>query len=193
MDSQINWREFFAEFSGTFILIFFANGIVAAGTFFHVWNSFFELAFITGFGVTLGIYVASPNSQAHLNPAITLAMAVWRGFPKAKILPYLLAQVLGAFGGSLSTYVLYYSSIISYSVSVGRNVPQFFYTSAATQLSHFQALLIEMILTAILTIVIFAITNPKNKTIPQGPWGALIIGLTVTVLGSTFGPLTVLP
>ena len=69
-------REFLAEFLGTVVLLFFTNGIVAAGVFFHAWNSFFELALITGLGVSLGIYVASPHSKAHLNPAITLAMAL---------------------------------------------------------------------------------------------------------------------
>lgn len=179
-------REYWAEFLGTVVLLFFTNGIVASGIFFHAWNSFFELALITGFGVTLGIYVARPHSKAHLNPAITLSMALWRGFPKNKILPYLLAQFLGAFCGSLLTYALYRTSIVNYNGPV----PQFFYTSAAPQITHLQALFIEFILTAILAIVIFAVTDSTNKTIPQGPAGALIIGMTVAILGSSFGSLT---
>ena len=179
-------REFLAEFLGTVVLLFFTNGIVASGIFFHAWNSFFELALITGLGVTLGIYVASLHSQAHLNPAITLAMALWRGFPKAKILPYLLAQISGAFCGSLLTYVLYRTSIVTYHGPVS----QFFYTSAAPQITLGQAILIEAVLTTILTIVIFAVTDSANKTIPQGPAGALIIGMTVAILGSSFGSLT---
>ncbi len=179
-------REFLAEFLGTVVLLFFTNGIVAAGVFFHAWNSFFALALITGLGVTLGIYVASPYSKAHLNPAITLAMALWRGFPKAKLFPYLLAQFSGAFCGSLLSYALYRTSVLTYHGPV----PQFFYTSAAPQISHVQAVLIEAVLTAILTIVIFAVTDSDNKTIPQGPAGALIIGMTVAILGSSFGSLT---
>lgn len=178
--------EFWAEFLGTVVLLFFTNGIVAAGIFFHAWNSFFELALITGLGVTLGIYVASPHSKAHLNPAITLSMALWREFPKAKILPYLIAQFSGAFCGSLLTYALYRTSILTYQGSV----PQFFYTAAAPQITDMQALFIEAVMTAILTVVIFAVTDSANKTIPQGPAGALIIGMTVAILGSSFGSLT---
>ncbi|MHB1651451.1 MAG: MIP/aquaporin family protein [Desulfitobacteriaceae bacterium] len=190
MTEHIRWREFLAEFLGTLTLLFFANGIVAAGLFFHGWTSFVELAAVTGFGVTLGIYVASPNSQAHLNPAITLAMAFWRGFPKAKILPYMVAQVAGAFSGAWLTYLMYRSSAAAFPIINGGPIPQFFYTSAAPPLTHLQALFIEISLTVILTVVIFAITNPEHPAIPQGPWGAIIIGITVTMLGSTFGPLT---
>jgi glycerol uptake facilitator protein len=187
MKKHMQRREFWAEFLGTLILVFFANVITASGIFFHAWNSFFELSLITGFGVTLGIYIANPHSEAHLNPAITLAMAFWRGFPKSKILPYLFAQISGAFFGSLLTYGLFSTSIQA--VSKG-SVPQFFYTSAAPQVTHMQALLVETVLTAILTIVIFAVTDQSNKTIPQGPAGGLIIGTTIAILGSSFGSLT---
>lgn len=179
-------REYIAEFLGTLVLVLFANGIVASGIFFHAWNSFFELALITGLGVTLGIYIASPHSKAHLNPAITVSMAVWRGFPKNKILPYLFAQFTGAFSGSLLTYAIYRTIIATYHGPV----PQFFYTSATPQITQVQAFIIEAILTIILTIVIFAITDSTNKSIPHGPAGAVIIGITVALLGSSFGSLT---
>lgn len=117
-------------------------------------------------------------------------MALWRGFPKTKILPYLLAQIAGAFSGSLLTYALYHTSVVTKQTAGNGPVPQFFYTSAAPQVTHMQALLVEAVLTAILILVIFAVTDSANKTIPQGPAGALIIGMTVAMLGSSFGSLT---
>lgn len=190
MTKRAHYREFLSEAIGTLVLVFFANGVVAAGLFYHAWNSFFELALITGLGVTIGIYVAAPNAAAHLNPAMTLAMAVWRKFPVAKVMPYIVAQVLGAFGGSSLAYFLYQASLRADSKTLSPSVPPIFYTSAAPGLTFVQAVFVELILTAALTIVIFAVTDAKNKTLPQGPWGAMVIGVMVFLLGSTFGSLT---
>ncbi len=191
MNRLVSSRELLAEFFGTLALLFFATGVAGAGIFFHAWHSFFELALITGLGVTAGIYLAAPNSQAHLNPAVTLAMAAWRGFPVAKVLPYILAQVTGAFGGGSLTYILYKGSLATHhSPEGGGALPQFLFTSAAPGLTYTEAMLVETVLTAVLTLVIFAVTDSGNKTIPQGVWGPLIIGLTVALLGSSFGSLT---
>src|SRR3981081_3194042 len=82
--------ELSAEFIGTFILMLFGNGVVwVVG-----W----------GLGVTMGIYVAGRISGAHLNPAVTITLAVFRGFSWAKVAPYIVAQVAGAFLGAAVVY-----------------------------------------------------------------------------------------
>src|SRR4026209_1528180 len=91
-------REMLAEFFGTFILIVFGVGVVAqvvlsrntAGTYLSI-----NIAW--GLAVTMGCYVSAGVSGAHLNPAVTLALAAHRNFPWSKLLPYALAQVAGAF------------------------------------------------------------------------------------------------
>lgn len=186
MKRNDNFREYFAEYLGTVILAFFTNGIVAAGVFSHVWQSFVELSFVTGLGVTLGIYAANTQSEAHLNPAITLAMMKWRDFPKYKVPYYFIAQFLGAFSGAALTYLLFQSFIISQGVET---IPQFFYTSSAPNITLIQAILIEAVLTFILALVIFVVSDPRRKSFPQ-PWGAIVIGLTIGMIGSTFGTLT---
>lgn len=83
--------EMAAEFVGTMILILFGCGVVAqvaaAGIGDHD-----SIAWAWGIGVTLGVYVASRVSGAHLNPAITVALAVFKGFSWRKVAPYALAQ-----------------------------------------------------------------------------------------------------
>jgi glycerol uptake facilitator-like aquaporin len=87
-------REMLAEFLGTFVLIVFGVGVVAqtvlsrgtAGTTLSI-----NIAW--GLAVTMGCYVSAGVSGAHLNPAVTLALAVHRHFPWNKIAPYVVAQV----------------------------------------------------------------------------------------------------
>src|SRR4051812_45505318 len=88
--------ELAAEFAGTLILILFGVGVVAqvvaAGLGDHD-----SIAWAWGLGVVFGVYVAARISGAHLNPAVTLALAVFRGFSWSKVGPYIVAQTLGAF------------------------------------------------------------------------------------------------
>ena len=89
-------REMLAEFLGTFVLIVFGVGVVAqtvlskgtAGTTLSI-----NIAW--GLAVTMGCYVCAGVSGAHLNPAVTLALAVHRRFPWNRVVPYVTAQCLG--------------------------------------------------------------------------------------------------
>ena len=104
--------ELLAEFLGTFTLIVFGCGVVAhfvlrnavgdpapgnANTF----GDFTTVNWAWGFGVVMGVYVAGGVSGAHINPAVTVSLALRRGFPWGKVAPYIVAQVLGAFVAAL--------------------------------------------------------------------------------------------
>src|SRR3989442_15939893 len=96
--------ELVAEFFGTLVLVLFGNGVVAMVVLFGtgapgeiVHGGFTNITLGWGLGVTMGVYLAGRISGAHLNPAVTLALAVFRGFSWAKVLPYVVAQVAGAF------------------------------------------------------------------------------------------------
>jgi glycerol uptake facilitator-like aquaporin len=94
-------REAAAEFLGTFILIMFGVGVVAQTVLSRGANgSFLAINIGWGLAVMLGVYAAGGVSGAHLNPAVTLALAVTRGFAWAKVAPYMLAQFAGAFVAS---------------------------------------------------------------------------------------------
>src|SRR5271167_1302301 len=103
--------ELFAEFLGTLILILFGTGVVAMVVLFPSKNpgetihgGYTNITIGWGLGVTMGIYVAGSISGAHLNPAVTLTLAVFRGFPWRKVLPYSLAQTAGAFLAAALVY-----------------------------------------------------------------------------------------
>ena len=88
--------ELCAEFAGTMILILFGGGVVAqvvatARTDAPA-GDHDCIAWAWGLGVTLGVYVAARLSGAHLNPAVTIALAAFKGFPWRKVAPYALAQ-----------------------------------------------------------------------------------------------------
>src|SRR5215471_7282040 len=103
------------EFFGTGILILFGDGCVATFALFASVvpgvNTWPVIVFGWGFAVMLGIYVAGAISGAHINPAVTLALAVRRNFPWNKVPLYWVAQVLGAFVAALILYLVYQGAL----------------------------------------------------------------------------------
>src|SRR2546423_10627562 len=106
--------ELVAEFLGTFVLILFGTGVVAMVVLFPSTNpgelihgGYTNITLGWGLAVTMGIYVAGKISGGHLNPAVTLTLAVFRGFPWGKVLPYSVAQIAGAFVAAAIVYKNY--------------------------------------------------------------------------------------
>ena len=119
------WGEFLAECLGTFVLICFGDGVVAMavaalnqsgrGTeIFAASGDWLIIGWGWGSPVAFAVYVAGGVSGAHINPAVTLAFAVRRGFPWRKVPGYIAAQVVGAFLGALLVYIVYKAAIDSY-------------------------------------------------------------------------------
>src|SRR5438067_13560485 len=104
--------ELIAEFLGTMILILFGNGVVAMVVLFDK-GGYTNITLGWGLAVTMGIYIAGKISGAHLNPAVTLALAVFRDFPWKKVLPYMLVQVAGAFVAAGVVYLNYHPQFIA--------------------------------------------------------------------------------
>src|SRR5438477_1845890 len=108
-------REMLAEFLGTFVLITFGVGVVAqtvlskgaAGTTLSI-----NIAW--GLAVAMGCYVSAGVSGAHLNPAVTVALAIHRRFPWRKVAPYVAAQLVGAFVASAVVFVTYHEALAAF-------------------------------------------------------------------------------
>ena len=85
------------EVIGTFLLVLFGTGAVACAVLTGALTGLWQVAVVWGFGVTLAIYATAAVSGAHLNPAVTLAFAIFRpnDFPRGRVLPYWGAQLLG--------------------------------------------------------------------------------------------------
>ncbi|EDO40995.1 predicted protein [Nematostella vectensis] len=104
-------RECMAEFIATFILIIFGCGSVAQAVLSRQSHgTFFSINFSWGVGVTMGCYWAGGISGAHMNPAVTLALAVTRRFQWRRVAFFWAAQLTGAFVGAACVYGVYYES-----------------------------------------------------------------------------------
>lgn len=180
--------ELCAEFAGTMILILFGIGVVAQVVGANLGNHD-SIAWAWGLGVMLGVYVASRVSGAHLNPAVTIAMAAFKGFSWRKVLPYSLAQTAGAFVAALLVR-WDYSEILS-KVDPGHTIKtQFVFSTlpgnGSLPVSDWGGLRDQIIGTAILLFLIVAITDLRN-TSPLANLAPVVIGLLVVGIGMAFG------
>lgn len=188
----------FAEFIGTFILIFIGAASVASLILSGAEVTFWEMALCWGMAVTFAIYITGAISGGHINPAVTIALAVSKVFDKKKVVPYIVSQVLGAFAGAAVVYGLYGKAIALFeqahkivrAADSGWQTAGIFSTFPKPYLTLFGAFMVEFAITAFLMLIIRAVTDAKNEGAPKGGLAAVIIGLTIAVIGLTFGPLT---
>src|SRR3954464_12781625 len=97
------------EVLGTFLLVLFGTGSVACAVLTGALQGLWQVAVVWGFGVAIAIYCSAALSGAHLNPAVSLAFALFRAdrFPPARVLPYWLAQLAGAIAAGLVVWALF--------------------------------------------------------------------------------------
>lgn len=184
--------EFFAEFFGTMILILFGVGVVAQvvtggfPTTTGATGDYNSIAWGWGLGVTMAVYVAGRLSGAHLNPAVTVALAAFKGFSARKVVPYIAAQLAGAFVAALLVRWAYSDAINRVDPGHTKATQGIFSTSPDIGVSIPTAFLDQIIGTAILVMVIFALTSAVNNP-PLGNTAPLFIGLLVVGIGLGWG------
>jgi glycerol uptake facilitator protein len=96
-----------AEAAGTFILVFLGLGAVHSAVLMGAQTGLWQVAVVWGVAVMLAIYAVGGVSGAHINPAITLALAVWGKFSWVQVVPYVLSQVAGAALAAAVVFVLF--------------------------------------------------------------------------------------
>ncbi|MFJ8113566.1 MIP/aquaporin family protein [Streptomyces sp. NPDC096132] len=190
--------ELSAEFAGTMVLILFGCGVVAqvvAGGGLTTppggLGDHDSIAWAWGIGVTLGVYVSARLSGAHINPAVTLALAAFKGFPWSKVAPYALAQTAGAFVAALIVRWNYTEALGTYDPGHTIKSQGVFSTLPANgntnlPVHEWGAFRDQVIGTAILLLLVLAVTDLLNN--PPGanlaPW---IVGLIVVGIGMAWG------
>jgi glycerol uptake facilitator protein len=183
--------ELSAEVLGTFTLIIFGVGVVAQTVLTPFSAGAQSIHWAWGIGVVMGVYVAGGISGAHLNPAVTLAVALKRGFPWGKVGPYMLAQLVGAFLAALVVRWNFYEAFNRFDPAKGFKSQVVFNTypnNAAdyANISQLGALRDQIIGTAMLVMLIFAIIDKRNLA-PAGNMHPFIIGLVVVGIGMAIG------
>jgi len=200
------------EALGTFLLVLFGTGSVACAVLTGALQGLWQVAVVWGFGVTIAIYCSAALSGAHLNPAVSLAFALIRpkSFPRARLLPYCAAQLVGAIVAGLVVLAVFGPFLSRFEAREGltRGAPgseraamifgEYFPNpavfgtgpDAAALISPLGAMGVEALGTAILLLVIFALSDPENAAAPDPTLVPFFVGFTVAVLISLFSPLT---
>ena len=180
--------ELIAEFIGTMTLILFGCGVNAMVTLFGpgevVKGGYTNITIGWGLGVLMGILVAGRVSGAHLNPAVTLSLAAFRGFSWSKVLPYSVAQVAGAFVAAALVFWNYQPAFLRFDPTLEKSAGVFA-TFPAFPASFMPGLIDQILGTALLLLLIFAITDEHNQ--PPGNLQPLLIALVVVGIGMSWG------
>ena len=185
-------REMLAEFLGTFVLLVFGLGVVAQTVLSRqAAGSMLSINICWGIAVMMGCYVSAGVTGAHLNPAVTIALAVHRRFPWPKVAPYVGAQFIAALVASFLIFLAYYDSLAAFDGGV-RHVTGELATAGiwATYPQPFTSIgigfLNEALGTAMLMGVILGITDTRNSPAPPG-LTPVIVGLLVVAIGASLG------
>ena len=202
-----------AEAIGTYILCFFGPGSVAVAVLVSGLSGTWQVAVVWGFAIALAIYAVGAISGCHINPAVTVAMAVWRPrqFPARKIPAFITAQMLGGMAAAATLLMLFGPTCARFEAEhgivrgqLGSQLSAMWFgeyfpnpavygtgPDAWQQVPVATAFAAEAIGTAFLLFFIFALTDEGNKNAPihsgLTPW---LIGFTVAIVICIVGPLT---
>ena len=201
-----------AEMVGVYLMVTIGTGVVAAAVLSGAQAGLWQVAVVWWLGVTLAIYVTAAVSGAHLNPAVSLAFAIFRRdeFPLSRIVPYWVAQLAGGVLAGLTVLAVYGRFIERFESQNGlvRGEPgsqlsgmlfgEYFPNpamvgtdeAARALVSAPGAAVIEGVGTAVLVLVIFALVDRRNSSLPVKFLAPVLIGGTVAAIISVFAPLT---
>ena len=201
-----------AEVVGTWLMVFVGTSAVAAAVLTGAQAGLWQVAVVWALGVSMAIYRTGAVSGAHLTPAVSLAFAIFRprDFPARRLLPYWASQLLGAALAGLTVLVLYGSFIRRFEERNGLERgepgsqlstmmfgeyfpnPGIMGVDEATRalVSPLGAAAIEALGTGILVLMIFALVDRRNSSLPVKWLAPVFIGLTVAMIISVMAPLT---
>ncbi|MES2811571.1 MAG: MIP/aquaporin family protein [Bacteroidota bacterium] len=178
---------FFAEFLGTMILILLGNGVVANVVLTNTKGNnggWIVITFGWAIAVFTGVYMVSGVSGAHLNPVVTLILALLGKFAWASVPSYVLAQFLGAMAGTTLVYLGYKQH---YDETTDAGLIKATFCNEPAIRNNFYNLLSEIIGTFVLIIGILFLTGSENSlgSLDALPVALLVFGIGLSLGGST--------
>lgn len=175
---------FIAELIGTAIIIIFGGGVVA-NVILHQTkgnnSGWIVISFGWAIGVFAGVLIAAPYSGAHLNPAVTIALSLAHKFPAEMMMPYILAQILGAMAGALAVWLTYN---LHFKATDDADLKLAVFCTAPNLRSYFHNVLTETIATFVLILAVLYMATPE---VGLGSLNALPVALVVLGLGLSLG------
>lgn len=188
---------FIAELVGTMLLILLGLGVVANVVLSKTKANGAGAILITlawGLAVYVGVVVAGPYSGAHLNPAVTIGLAIAGKFAWSQVLPFCIAQIIGAAIGAIMVVIMY---IDHFKATEDLNLKLGVFATGAEIRNTVPNFLSEAFGTFVLLMGVFYISNPSIDTsltsdikIGLGSVGALPIALFVVAVGMSLGGTT---
>jgi len=202
--SRPRWlRECLAEATGVFFYVF--PGIAATASFFlnktePAFGSIFGIGIAYAMGIAFAIITCAPTSGGHFNPAITIALALWQGFPWRKVPHYIFSQVMGSFFAALMLMGMYHEQIAAYSAElIAAGKPLVFNGGPASilisipnpnQTNLGYLFLIEFIVDAYIGLVIWSVLDPANPFVSPSA-APFAIGLAYGTMVWGFADITI--
>ncbi|SEW39218.1 glycerol uptake facilitator protein [Chitinophaga sp. YR573] len=185
---------FIAEIIGTAVMILLGNGVVANVVLKDTKGNNGGWIVITtawAFAVFVGVLIAGPYSGAHLNPAVTLSLAIAGKFPWADVPTYIAGEFIGAMTGAFFVWV-FYKDHFDRTEDGGAKMAAFCTAPAIRNLTN--NFISEVIGTFVLIISIFYITGAEitgnHQPVGLGSIGALPVSIVVWVIGLALGGTT---
>jgi len=188
-------RNFLAEFLGTAFLVALGCGSVAQVVLSRTKNGdFFTINIAFAFAIAFGVFISGNVSGGHINPAVTLVMCVLGKTPWIMLPIYWIAQYLGAFFGAVIVFWVYHASIHNFDGGTGlrfiegKNATAGIFATypAGPHISSWDGFVDQMVGTAILLLVVLALTDSRNMLMPSY-FCPVVIGFTVGLVGMSFG------
>ena len=194
-------KRFIAELLGTFFLVFIGTLSITMPQSPLTGDSALMVGLAFGIGAIGAIYSFGHISGAHINPAVTVSLAVRGKFPWKDVVPYVIAQLIGAvFAALLNVNIV--GKTLAISANLGATYPNSVLSLVYGVNESIAALLCEIIITFILVLTILSVTEKEASSGFAGLAIGLILGMNVAIAANisggsmnparTFGPQIVL-
>ena len=179
------------ELLGTFVMILLGCGVVACCNLQGSKGQGGGWVVITlawGLAVMCGVLIAGPYSGAHLNPAVSIGLAAAGKFPWAFVVPFIIAQMLGAFLGAVAVYVFYKDH---FDATDDKPTKLAVFSTIPAIRNYRRNLVCEVLGTFVLVLVILYMSETGNTAeVGRGSIGAIPVAFLVVVIGMSLGGTT---